>query len=101
MHWCNDVFARVFPAADDVRSSAVRHLASVAARAEPERRAAPVSRGRRLRTAQAEAEHAADLIAELKRTRPAESIAVLAERAAASARDSRSAGSTRRCRSSA
>ena len=36
VHWCNEVFARVFPAADDVRKSAVRHLASVAARAQPE-----------------------------------------------------------------
>ena len=32
VHWCNEVFARVFPDADDVRRSAVRHLPSVAAR---------------------------------------------------------------------
>ena len=51
VHWCNDVFSRVFPAADDVRKSAVRHLASVAARTNLERRAAHLSRGGRLRPA--------------------------------------------------
>ena len=77
VHWCNEVFSRVFPAADDVRKSAVRHLASVAARTnlsgEPRIYRVEGDCGR-----QAEAEHAAELIAELKRTRPAESIAVLA-----------------------
>ncbi|HEU4781679.1 MAG TPA: UvrD-helicase domain-containing protein, partial [Steroidobacteraceae bacterium] len=76
VHWCNDVFSRVFPAADDVRKSAVRHLASVAARThlsgEPCLYRVDES-GRA-----AEADHAADLIAELKRTRPTETIAVLA-----------------------
>ena len=32
--WCNDVFATVFPEVDDLRTSAVRHLASVAARTD-------------------------------------------------------------------
>ena len=77
VHWCNDVFSRVFPAADDVRKSAVRHLASVAARTnlsgEPRIYRVEGDCGK-----QAEAEHAADLIAELKRTKPTESIAVLA-----------------------
>ena len=77
VHWCNEVFSRVFPVADDVRKSAVRHLASVAARTnlsgEPylyrvDGDCGPV----------AEAEHAADLIAALKRTQPSETIAVLA-----------------------
>jgi ATP-dependent exoDNAse (exonuclease V) beta subunit len=77
VHWCNEVFSRVFPAADDVRKSAVRHLASVAARAnlagEPR-----VYRVEGDCGPAAEAAHAAELIAELKRTRPTESIAVLA-----------------------
>jgi ATP-dependent exoDNAse (exonuclease V) beta subunit len=76
VHWCNDVFSRVFPTADDVRKSAVRHLASVAARTnlsgEP----------RIYRVGDCgpagEAEHVAELIADIKRTRPGESIAVLA-----------------------
>ena len=77
VHWCNDVFSRVFPVADDVRKSAVRHLASVAARTN-------LSGEPRIYRVEgdcgpaAEAEHAADLIAELKRSRPGESIAVLA-----------------------
>ena len=29
VHWCNELFARVFPRGDDLRRSAVRHLASV------------------------------------------------------------------------
>jgi ATP-dependent helicase/nuclease subunit A len=77
VHWCNDVFARVFPPADDVRKSAVRHLASVAARTnlsgEPRLYRVEGDCGR-----QAEADHAAGLIAELKRTKPTETIAVLA-----------------------
>ena len=77
VHWCNEVFARVFPAADDVRKSAVRHLASVAARAN-------LSGTPRIYRVEgddcdaAEADTAADLIAELSRSRPQESIAVLA-----------------------
>jgi ATP-dependent helicase/nuclease subunit A len=77
VHWCNEVFSRVFPAADDVRKSAVRHLASVAARTH-------LSGEPRLYRVEgdcgpaAEAEHAADLIAGLKRSRPDETIAVLA-----------------------
>jgi len=77
VHWCNDVFSRVFPAADDVRKSAVRHLASVASRTnlsgEPRLYRVEGDCGR-----QAEADHAADLIAGLKLTRPTETIAVLA-----------------------
>jgi ATP-dependent helicase/nuclease subunit A len=77
VHWCNEVFARVFPAADDVRKSAVRHLASVAARTHL------AGEPRVYRVAgecgpEAEAERAADLIAQLKRDRPGESVAVLA-----------------------
>jgi ATP-dependent exoDNAse (exonuclease V) beta subunit len=76
VHWCNEVFARVFPAADDVRKSAVRHLASVAARtslsgAPRVYRIGDCGPG-------GEAEHAAKLIADIRRTRPQESIAVLA-----------------------
>ncbi|HEV7606159.1 MAG TPA: UvrD-helicase domain-containing protein [Steroidobacteraceae bacterium] len=77
VHWCNDVFARVFPAADDVRLSAVRHLASVAARTnlsgEPRLYRVEGDCGPR-----AEALAVADLIAGLKRAHPGESIAVLA-----------------------
>jgi len=77
VHWCNDVFARVFPEADDVRKSAVRHLASVAARSDLG------GQSRVYRIAQgcgpaAEADRVTELIAELKRTRPEDSIAVLA-----------------------
>jgi hypothetical protein len=76
VHWCNEMFARVFPATDDVRRSAVRHLASVAARSELEGRPSlyrvDADCGPR-----GEAESAAELIAELRRSRPEESIAVL------------------------
>jgi ATP-dependent exoDNAse (exonuclease V) beta subunit len=77
VHWCNDVFSRVFPAADDVRRSAVRHLASVAARTSLE------GEPHLYRVASdcgpaAEAERAAALIAEIRRSRPTDSIAVLA-----------------------
>jgi ATP-dependent helicase/nuclease subunit A len=41
VRWCNEVFARVFPAADDVRSSAVRHLAR-----QPGRGVLPAARDR-------------------------------------------------------
>jgi ATP-dependent helicase/nuclease subunit A len=77
VHWCNDVFARVFPAEDDLRSSAVRHLKSVAARAnlkgEPRVYRVGLDGG-----ARAEAQSAARLIATLRKERPNESIAVLA-----------------------
>ncbi len=77
VHWCNDVFARVFPQADDLRRSAVKHLASVAARSnlegEPRLYRVDAQCG-----ANGEAAAAAELIAGLVRTRPGESIAVLA-----------------------
>jgi ATP-dependent helicase/nuclease subunit A len=77
VHWCNEMFARVFPASDDLRRGAVRHLPSVAARAqaegEPRMYRVDADCGPR-----GEAEAAAGLIAELVRTRPQESVAVLA-----------------------
>jgi len=77
VHWHNEVFARVFPGADDPRRSAVRHLASVAARGELEG-ARQLYRVDATAGASGEAAAAADLIANLVRTRPGESIAVLA-----------------------
>jgi ATP-dependent exoDNAse (exonuclease V) beta subunit len=77
VHWCNETFASVFPAADDVRRSAVRHLPSVAARAD----LPGVPHLYRVggdSAALAEATAVATEIAELTRTRPGESIAVLA-----------------------
>jgi ATP-dependent helicase/nuclease subunit A len=77
VRWCNEVFAQVFPAADDVRSSAVRHLASVAARDN-------LAGGSYLRRvvgntcAAVEAADVAERIAALRRERPEDSIAVLA-----------------------
>jgi len=77
VHWCNDIFKRVFPEADDVRRSAVRHLPSVAARAGLE--GAPnLYRVDSDCGPRGEAQAAAELIAGLARTRPEESIAVLA-----------------------
>jgi ATP-dependent helicase/nuclease subunit A len=77
VHWCNDVFARVFPAADDVRKSAVRHLASVAARSnegsDPSIYRVDADCG-----PAGEAERVAELIAGIKQAQPGESIAVLA-----------------------
>ncbi len=77
VHWCNDIFGTVFPGTDDVRRSAVRHLPSVAARdgleGAPHLYRVDTDCGPR-----GEAEAAADLIAELARTRPEESVAVLA-----------------------
>jgi ATP-dependent exoDNAse (exonuclease V) beta subunit len=77
VHWCNDVFARVFPPQDDVRRSAVRHLASVAARdgveGQPFLYRVDADCGEA-----GEAEAAAELIAQLARTRPQETVAVLA-----------------------
>ncbi|HUQ10257.1 MAG TPA: UvrD-helicase domain-containing protein [Steroidobacteraceae bacterium] len=77
VHWCNETFARVFPDADDVRRSAVPHLASVAGRADME------GDSRLYRVGgdcgpQAEADHVAALIEEIRRSRPDDSIAVLA-----------------------
>jgi ATP-dependent exoDNAse (exonuclease V) beta subunit len=76
VHWCNEVFAHVFPDVDDVRRSAVRHLASVAARPDLDgkhhlyRVHADCGPKRKLRQRR--------LIAELVRTRPEQSVAVLA-----------------------
>lgn len=94
VEFANRTFSRVFPAADDVRRSAVKHLASVAARdnldGEPRiHRVAGQAR------AWAESEAVAERIAELRRTKPDESVAVLAStrphlrgiRAALNARD--------------
>jgi ATP-dependent helicase/nuclease subunit A len=77
VHWCNEVFAQVFPGTDDARRGAVRHLASVAARVDLEG-------GQRLYRVDAEcgpkgeAEAAATLISDIVASRPGESIAVLA-----------------------
>ena len=77
VHWCNETFARVFPRTDDVRRSAVPHLASVAGRANIEGQ--PVMyRVEDDCGPEAEAETVADLIASLQATSPGESIAVLA-----------------------
>ncbi len=78
--WCNQTFARVFPAQDDVRRSAVSHLASVAGRAQSQGepclyRVDDVSGNDGV---QAEAQAVARLIADLRTTRPDETIAVLA-----------------------
>jgi len=77
VEWHNEVFARVFPAADDPRRGAVKHLASVAARVELEG-VRQLYRVDKAAGAQGEAAAAADLIANLVRTRPEESVAVLA-----------------------
>ena len=77
VHWCNDLFVRVFPRKDDVRRSAVRHLASVAARTllegEPRLYRVEGKCG-----TSSEAQSVADTIAKLRETRPDDSIAVLA-----------------------
>ncbi|HTU66225.1 MAG TPA: UvrD-helicase domain-containing protein [Steroidobacteraceae bacterium] len=77
VEWGNRVFSRVFPAADDVRRSAVRHLASVAARTgvEGEPRVHRVVGAARAAT---ESDAVGEMIADLRRTRPDDSIAVLA-----------------------
>jgi ATP-dependent helicase/nuclease subunit A len=74
--WCNETFARVFPSADDVRRSAVRHLASVAGRRnlEGQSRLLRVEAG----CQQDEANSVADRIAELRAASPDDTIAVLA-----------------------
>ena len=77
VHWCNEMFARVFPAEDDVRRSAVRHLASVAARDQIEGRP-QMYRVDAGCGPEGEAEAAAALIAGLVRQHPDQTIAVLA-----------------------
>ena len=101
VHWCNEVFARVFPAEDDVRSSAVRHLASVAARAQLEGEPRVYRVEARWRRTRRGASPPRDLIADLARERPEETHRRARRRASASARDPRSAGDARRCHSSA
>jgi ATP-dependent exoDNAse (exonuclease V) beta subunit len=76
VHWCNETFSRVFPRDDDVRSSAVRHLASVAARDGLEGRS-HIRRVTGNACAKSEAFDVAARIAELRATKPDESIAVL------------------------
>jgi ATP-dependent helicase/nuclease subunit A len=77
VHWCNETFSRVFPAADDLRRSAVPHLASVAGRRnlEGESRLYRVSGKCGPR---AEAESVAATIQRIRAARPDDSIAVLA-----------------------
>jgi ATP-dependent exoDNAse (exonuclease V) beta subunit len=77
VHWCNETFAQVFPRADDARSSAVRHLGSVAAR-EGVSGETFVRRVTGDACAEDEARDVVERIAELRRTTPDESIAVLA-----------------------
>ena len=76
VEFCNATFARVFPSVDDARSSAVRHLESVAARATlaGECHVLRVDAGGPL----SEADDVAARIARLRETNPGESIAVLA-----------------------
>jgi ATP-dependent exoDNAse (exonuclease V) beta subunit len=85
VRWCNETFARVFPSADDVRRSAVPHLASVAGRADMEGAARlyrvesdAEGQGADNGGPRAEADTVTRLIGELRRTRPGDSIAVLA-----------------------
>ncbi len=77
VHWCNETFARVFPAADDLRRSAVTHLASVAGRGnlEGESRLYHVTGDC---GSQDEAESVAAAIQSIRASRPDDSIAVLA-----------------------
>jgi ATP-dependent helicase/nuclease subunit A len=77
VHWCNEIFAQVFPASEDVRKSAVRHLASVAARTQLEGEP-KIYRVEGECGPRAEAETVAELIASIKSATPAASIAVLA-----------------------
>jgi ATP-dependent exoDNAse (exonuclease V) beta subunit len=77
VEWCNEVFVRVFPQNDDVRRSAVRHLASVAARTQ----LSGESRLYRVegeRCALNEAKSVTATIADLRANRPDDTIAVLA-----------------------
>ena len=77
VHWCNETFSRVFPRADDVRKSAVRHLESVAGRADLEG-APKVWRVDDADGANVEARKVLELVEEIRRARPEDSIAVLA-----------------------
>ena len=77
VHWCNETFSRVFPPADDVRRSAVPHLASVAGRVNLEGQSV-MYRVEDECGPEAEAETVAGLIANLQLTSPGDSIAVLA-----------------------
>ena len=75
--WCNETFARVFPAVDDTRRGAVPHLASVAGRTHLEGETR-VYRVDGECGPSAEAATVAGLIAKLQEERPGDSIAVLA-----------------------
>jgi ATP-dependent helicase/nuclease subunit A len=77
VHWCNETFARVFPMEDDVRRSAVRHLASTAGRADLSGRRHLYRIAERC-SPSAEAERVTGIISELQHTHPGDSIAVLA-----------------------
>jgi ATP-dependent exoDNAse (exonuclease V) beta subunit len=77
VHWCNETFARVFPRTDDVRRSAVPHLASVAGRAQMEGEAR-IYRVEGDCGPEAEADTVAKMIGDLSATHPGETIAVLA-----------------------
>jgi ATP-dependent exoDNAse (exonuclease V) beta subunit len=77
VHWCNETFARVFPAADDLRRSAVRHLASAVGRDNLEG-ARRIYRIENDCGPRAEAERVAGIVAEIQAARPADSVAVLA-----------------------
>jgi ATP-dependent exoDNAse (exonuclease V) beta subunit len=77
VHWCNETFARVFPERDDVRRSAVPHLASVAGRTQLEGGTSLYRVDGQCGPA-AEAEAVAELIAGLRMKCPGENIAVLA-----------------------
>ena len=76
VQWCNEVFGKCFPAADDPRSSAVRHVASVPGRSAT--LAGQVQLHALLPADQAaEAQGIAELVQRLRRERPQDSIAVL------------------------
>jgi len=76
VQWCNEVFGKCFPAADDARSGAVRHVASVAGR--PATMTGQVQLHHTLPGDQAaEAERIAGLVQQLRTQRPQGSIAVL------------------------
>jgi ATP-dependent exoDNAse (exonuclease V) beta subunit len=78
VEWCNDVFATVFPEADDPRTSAVRHLASVAARKDLESPSPHLYRFEGPDAGSVEGTTIAGIVANLRATNPGESIAVLA-----------------------
>jgi ATP-dependent helicase/nuclease subunit A len=77
VHWCNDAFARIFPPADDMRTSAVPHLPSVAARDGLPGQ----THLRRVSGRDCIVDEARDIVARIaaiRRERPDDSIAVLA-----------------------